>query len=138
MRRCARGARAAHQLVVIDADHWVRERSILRTSASAIPRTSSSRPANFSSASRWPAAGVVQRSALDRGNSALSRQPEGMFLSPLQGEIGPDLFRESCEFGLEGLVSKHRDVADSLKVLDFKRPIREADTLVPRTHKRIN
>jgi len=26
-----------------------------------------------------------------------------------QGEIGPDLFRKACEFGLEGLVSKHRD-----------------------------
>jgi bifunctional non-homologous end joining protein LigD len=25
------------------------------------------------------------------------------------GEIGPDLFRKACEFGLEGLVSKHRD-----------------------------
>jgi bifunctional non-homologous end joining protein LigD len=24
-------------------------------------------------------------------------------------EIGPDLFREACEFGLEGLVSKRRD-----------------------------
>jgi hypothetical protein len=24
-------------------------------------------------------------------------------------EIGPDLFRKACEFGLEGLVSKHRD-----------------------------
>jgi hypothetical protein len=29
----------------------------------------------------------------------------------LQGEIGPDLFRKACEFGLEGLVSKHRDRA---------------------------
>ena len=26
-----------------------------------------------------------------------------------QGEIGPDLLRKACEFGLEGLVSKHRD-----------------------------
>jgi bifunctional non-homologous end joining protein LigD len=26
-----------------------------------------------------------------------------------QGEIGPDLFRKACEFGLEGLVSKHKD-----------------------------
>jgi bifunctional non-homologous end joining protein LigD len=26
-----------------------------------------------------------------------------------QGEIGPDLFRKACEFGLEGLVSKRRD-----------------------------
>ena len=40
----------------------------------------------------------------------LTRRPEGIFLSPFeQGEIGPDLFRKACEFGLEGLVSKHRD-----------------------------
>ena len=26
-----------------------------------------------------------------------------------EGEIGPDLFRKACEFGLEGLVSMHRD-----------------------------
>jgi bifunctional non-homologous end joining protein LigD len=40
----------------------------------------------------------------------LARRPEGIFLSPFeQGEIGPDLFRKACEFGLEGLVSKHRD-----------------------------
>ena len=25
-----------------------------------------------------------------------------------RGEIDPDLFRAACEFGLEGLVSKHR------------------------------
>jgi hypothetical protein len=28
-----------------------------------------------------------------------------------KGEIGPDLFRKACEFGLEGLVSKHRERA---------------------------
>jgi ATP-dependent DNA ligase len=40
----------------------------------------------------------------------LARQPERIFLSPFeQGEIGPDLFRKACEFGLEGLVSKRRD-----------------------------
>jgi bifunctional non-homologous end joining protein LigD len=40
----------------------------------------------------------------------LARRPEGIFLSPFeQGEIGPDLFRKACDFGLEGLVSKHRD-----------------------------
>ncbi len=27
------------------------------------------------------------------------------------GDIGPDLFRKACEFGLEGLVSKHRERA---------------------------
>jgi hypothetical protein len=35
----------------------------------------------------------------------LARWPEGTFLSLFeQGEIGPDLFRNACEFGLEGLV----------------------------------
>ena len=33
----------------------------------------------------------------------LARRPEGIFLSPFeQGEIGPDLFRKACEFGLDG------------------------------------
>ncbi len=40
----------------------------------------------------------------------LARRPEGIFISDFeQGEIGPDLFRKACEFGLEGLVSKHRE-----------------------------
>ena len=40
----------------------------------------------------------------------LARRPEGIFVNPFeQGEIGPDLFRKACEFGLEGLVSKHRN-----------------------------
>ena len=40
----------------------------------------------------------------------LARRPEGIFLSDFeQGEIGPDLFRKACEFGLEGMVSKRRD-----------------------------
>jgi len=40
----------------------------------------------------------------------LARRPEGIFISELeQGEIGPDLFRQACKFGLEGLVSKRRD-----------------------------
>jgi ATP-dependent DNA ligase len=39
-----------------------------------------------------------------------ARRPDGIFISEFeQGEIGPDLFRKACEFGLEGLVSKHRD-----------------------------
>jgi bifunctional non-homologous end joining protein LigD len=34
----------------------------------------------------------------------------GIFISQYeQGEIGPDLFRQACKFGLEGLVSKHKD-----------------------------
>jgi bifunctional non-homologous end joining protein LigD len=42
----------------------------------------------------------------------LTRRPDGIFVAPFeQGEIGPDLFRKACEFGLEGLVSKHRDRA---------------------------
>ena len=37
-------------------------------------------------------------------------RPEGIFVSEFeQGEIGPDLFRQACKFGLEGLVSKRRD-----------------------------
>ena len=40
----------------------------------------------------------------------LARRPEGIFISEFeQGEIGPDLFRKACKFGLEELVSKHRD-----------------------------
>jgi bifunctional non-homologous end joining protein LigD len=40
----------------------------------------------------------------------LARRPEGIFLSEYaQGEIGPDLFRQACKFGLEGLVSKRHD-----------------------------
>ena len=40
----------------------------------------------------------------------LARRSEGIFIAPFeQGEIGPDLFRAACEFGLEGLVSKRRD-----------------------------
>jgi bifunctional non-homologous end joining protein LigD len=37
----------------------------------------------------------------------LARRPEGIFVSQFeQGEIGPDLFQQACNFGLEGLVSK--------------------------------
>jgi ATP-dependent DNA ligase len=40
----------------------------------------------------------------------LARRPDGIFITSFeQGEIGPDLFRKACEFGLEGLVSKRRD-----------------------------
>jgi bifunctional non-homologous end joining protein LigD len=39
----------------------------------------------------------------------LARRSNGIFASEFeQGEIDPDLFRKACEFGLEGLVSKHR------------------------------
>ena len=38
----------------------------------------------------------------------LARRPDGIFVAQFeQGEIGPDLFRAACRFGLEGLVSKH-------------------------------
>jgi bifunctional non-homologous end joining protein LigD len=50
--------------------------------------------------------------AIRKANLArlLARRPEGIFLSDFeQHEIGPELFRKACEFGLEGLVSKHRD-----------------------------
>ena len=40
----------------------------------------------------------------------LRGRPKGIFINPFeQGEVGPDLFRKVCEFGLEVLVSKHRD-----------------------------
>jgi ATP-dependent DNA ligase len=39
----------------------------------------------------------------------LARRPEGIFVSAFErGEIGPDLFRKACEFGL---VCKRRDSA---------------------------
>jgi ATP-dependent DNA ligase len=39
-----------------------------------------------------------------------SVEPEGIFISEFEcGEIGPDLLRQACKFGLEGLVSKHKD-----------------------------
>jgi ATP-dependent DNA ligase len=60
----------------------------------------------------------------------LVRRPDGIFICQFeQGEIGPDLFRKACEFGLEGLVSKHRDRASQgggskhwLKVKNRKHP----------------
>ena len=40
----------------------------------------------------------------------LRSRSEGIFIAPFEtGEIGPDLFRHACKFGLEGLVSKRRD-----------------------------
>jgi bifunctional non-homologous end joining protein LigD len=40
----------------------------------------------------------------------LHRRLEGIFTGSFErGEIGPDLFRKACEFGLEGLVSKRAD-----------------------------
>ena len=60
----------------------------------------------------------------------LARRPEGIFVAPFeQGEIGPDLFRKACEFGLEGLVSKRVDrpyragrSPDWIKVKNRKHP----------------
>jgi bifunctional non-homologous end joining protein LigD len=41
----------------------------------------------------------------------LARRPEGIFINPFErGEIGPDLFWATCKMGLEGLVSKRRDL----------------------------
>jgi bifunctional non-homologous end joining protein LigD len=40
----------------------------------------------------------------------LARRPQDIFLNSFEhGEIGPDLFRKACEFGLEGIVSKRAD-----------------------------
>jgi bifunctional non-homologous end joining protein LigD len=60
----------------------------------------------------------------------LARRPDGIFVAPFErGEIGPDLFRKACEFGLEGLVSKRADRAyragrspDWVKVKNRKHP----------------
>ena len=42
----------------------------------------------------------------------LHRRVDGIFLSDFErGEIGPDLFRNACLMGLEGLVSKRSDRA---------------------------
>ena len=50
---------------------------------------------------------VKRKAHLER---LLARRPDGIFISPFEhGEIGPDLFRKACEFGLEGLVSKRKD-----------------------------
>ena len=63
----------------------------------------------------------------------LARRPDGIFNSPfVQGEIGPDLFRKACEFGLEGLVPKRRDhpyrggrSKDRVKLKNRKHPAME-------------
>jgi bifunctional non-homologous end joining protein LigD len=60
----------------------------------------------------------------------LARRPEGIFVSDYeQGAIGPDLFRQACKFGLEGMVSKRRDrpyragrSPDRIKVKNRKHP----------------
>jgi len=39
----------------------------------------------------------------------LARWPDGIVAPFEQGEIGPDLFRAACSWGLEGLVSKLAD-----------------------------
>ena len=59
-----------------------------------------------------------------------SRRPDGIFVSDFeQGEIGPDLFRHACKFGLEGMVSKRRESRyrpgrspDWIKVKNRKHP----------------
>jgi ATP-dependent DNA ligase len=60
----------------------------------------------------------------------LARRPDGIFVSDFeQGEIGPDLFRHACKFGLEGMVSKRRESRyragrspDWIKVKNRKHP----------------
>jgi bifunctional non-homologous end joining protein LigD len=44
----------------------------------------------------------------------LRRRIPGVFVAEYEaGEIGRDLFRVACTMGLEGIVSKHRDRADT-------------------------
>ena len=48
--------------------------------------------------------------AQDQPGAAVGAAAGGMFVSDFeQGDIGPDLFRAACKFGLEGIVSKRRD-----------------------------
>jgi len=63
------------------------------------------------SAAKWRAHSTAQQAEFKANlERLLARRPEGIFVNPFeQGEIGPDLFRKACEFGFEGLVSKHRD-----------------------------
>ena len=50
----------------------------------------------------------MRKASLDR---LLARQPDGIFVAPFeQGDIGPNLFRAACNVGLEGLVSKRKDL----------------------------
>ena len=70
----------------------------------------------------------------------LARRPEGIFLDGFeQGEIGSDLFRKACEFGLEGIVSKHKDRAYRAGVspnwVKVKNPKHPAMTRVKETFK---
>jgi hypothetical protein len=69
-----------------------------------------------SGAARYGGSNRVRSSAVQHSESlqnkvfAVARRPEGIFAAPFEtGEIGPDLFRNACKFGLEGLVSKRRD-----------------------------
>jgi ATP-dependent DNA ligase len=63
----------------------------------------------------------------------LARRPDGIVVAPFeQGEIGPELFRAACDFGLEGIVSKRRDrpyrggrSSDWIKVKNRKHPAME-------------
>jgi bifunctional non-homologous end joining protein LigD len=71
----------------------------------------------------------------------LARRPEGIFIAPFeQGEIGEHLFRKACEFGLEGLVSKHRERAyragRSPNWVKVKNPKHPAMTRVQEIHER--
>ena len=52
----------------------------------------------------------VRELPLSMRKTNLARRPEGIFVADYErGEIGPDLFRKVCEFGLEGIVSKRSD-----------------------------
>jgi bifunctional non-homologous end joining protein LigD len=80
----------------------------------------------------------MRRANLER---LLARRPEGIFISQFeQGEIGPDLFCKACEFGLEGLVSKHRDRAyrggRSPSWVKVKNPKHPAMTRVKEAHRK--
>ena len=67
---------------------------------------------SISSRSRARICGIAPAPSKNNLARLLARRSQGIFASDYeQDEIGPDLFRKACEFGLEGLVSKHRDRA---------------------------
>jgi ATP-dependent DNA ligase len=71
----------------------------------------------------------------------LDRQPNGIFAAPYEaGEIGPELYRQACIMGLEGMVSKRRDRAYRAGRCDhwvkFKTPSHPAMHRVQRAHAR--
>ena len=85
------------------------DRILMRFIPAGITRKSSSTPSTSHGDDMRQLPLSMRKTNLAR---LLARRSEGIFIAPFeQGEIGPDLFRKACEFGLEGLVSKRRESA---------------------------